>query len=138
MRILAIYVDGGRTEWCRVVGHTVAGGVIPGDGMWVVIEQALNDGLLGSDEDPLNIAIAGDYTDAHYGRLEDIDQWDFITPGVEVTIYEDWDHSAAARRAVRRWAKPVEDALREHGLLDHDAPAYRAAVLALDMARRLS
>ena len=136
MRILSIYLGDDGTEWCRVVDGCVTGGVLPGDALWEVIERALDDGLRGSYEDPLSIAVGG-VPDAPYGHKQDLQTWEVATPGVEVFFYSGWE-TAAAIRAIRRATGPVFEALRQKGLLDPEAPARRAAAVALDMAQRLA
>lgn len=137
MKVLTIYLNDDGTEWCRVVDQTVSGGVVPGDGLWAVIESALDDGLRGSYEDPLSIAVGGGIPDAPYGYKLDLQTWEAATPGVEVFFYSGWE-TAGALRAIRRATGPVFEALRQKGLLDPEASARRAAAMALDMAQRLA
>ena len=134
MRILAIYVGGGCTEWCSVVNEAVTGGVLPGDGMWSLVEQAIDQGLLGSDEDPLSIAVGGAIPHDH---KIDLQTWEVATPGAEVVFYSGWE-VADCCRAIRRATGPVFAALHRHGLLDPEAPMRRAAAIALGLAHRLS
>ena len=136
MRILTIYLGDDGTEWCRVVEGTVTGGAVPGDALWPVIEGALNDGLRGSEEDPLSIAVGG-IPDAPYSQKTDLQTWEVATPGVEVLFYSGWE-TAGAVRAIRRATGPVAEALHRQGLLDPEAPMRRAAAIALDLAQRLS
>ena len=134
MRVLGIHLSGDGTEWCRLTESGVVVGVISGDALWQVIEQALDEGMIGSDDDPLRIVVGGDIPTGH--RI-DLPQWQATTPGVEVSLYARWE-TAAALRAVRWVSGSLSQALRQYGLLAPDAPPRRAAALALDLARRLS
>ena len=130
MRVLAIYVSEDGTEWCRIFGGTVAGGLIPGDGLWAVIDMAFDDGLVGSYEDPLSIVVGGDIPPDH---KVDLEHWEIYTPGVELSLYAGWE-TAGALRDARRATGPVAKTMRARGLLGPEAPTRHAAALALDMA----
>ena len=132
MRVLAIYFGGGGTEWCRVVDGSVIVGFLHGDALWPVIARAVDDGLAGTDQAPLTIVVDGDIPTAN---LIDLLRWGVSTPGIEVVLCARGE-VAAALRAVRRSSWPMAQVMRGRGLLFPDAPARRAAALALDMARR--
>ena len=130
MRVLAIYLGDDGTEWCRITETGITGGVLPGDALWAAIEDALDRGLRGSDEDPLTIVVGGDIPHDH--RV-DLPQWEVATPGVEVILYAGWE-TAGALRDARRATGPVAKTMRAQGLLGPEAPTLHAAALALDMA----
>ena len=135
MRILGIYVGEVGTEWCRIVDGDVAAGVHSGmtgiNAVWTLLEEELGRGP-GSEEEPIMIAVGGNLSPEERG---DLCIWEARTPYTDLELYAGWEIADAIRDADRATGLLAE-ALHRHGLLDHAAPARRAAAMALDMAVR--
>ena len=132
MRVLAIYLNDGGTEWCRIVDGDVAAGVrAGGDTVGELINQEIDRGGLGNSH-PLSIGVGGSVAEDMRIFLF---LWGFVnrSEGIKVSVYDTEDMTGVLRYASLATG-PLARAMRDRGLLDAKAPSSHAAAMALYIA----